>query len=99
MPARVGEVKESLYDLVSLDLVINMGPRPASRGNTITYAYRFTEQGYLLAWIIKSFAPENREKANDKIYSIFESNFKVNPSAYDIFASKLFKKIQRPWII
>ena len=92
--ARVGDVKESLDDLVSLALVENMGPRPASRGNTITHAYRFTEQGYILAWIIKSFAPENREKANDKIYSIFESNFKVNPSAYDIFASKLFKKFK-----
>ena len=60
-----------------------MGPRRASSGNTITYTYRFTEQGYPLAWIIKSFGLENRE-----------SNFKVNPSAYDIFAWKLFKKFK-----
>jgi hypothetical protein len=92
--ARVGEVKESLGDLVSLDLVENMGPRPASRGNTITHSYRFTEQGYLLAWIIKSFGDNDRQKASDKIYSIFQYNFGVNTSSLDIFFYNLFIKFK-----
>lgn len=92
--ARVGDVKESLDDLVSLDLVENMGPRSASRGNTITHSYRFTEQGYLLAWIIKSFDDKNRQKASDKIYSIFQYNFGVNASSLDIFFYNLFIKFK-----
>jgi hypothetical protein len=92
--ARVREVKESLGDLVSLALVEDMGPRPASRGNTITHSYIFTEQGYLLAWIIKSFDYKNRHKASDKIYSIFQYNFGVNTSSLDVFFYNLFIKFK-----
>ena len=90
--ARVGNVTESLDDLVSLALVENMGTRPASRGNTITHKYRFTEFGYLLAWIIKSFGVGSRQKASDKIYSIFQYNFGVNTSSLDIFFYNLYIK-------
>jgi hypothetical protein len=92
--ANVGDVKETLDELVSLDLVENMGTERASRGNTITHKYRFTEFGYILAWIIKIFGNENRQKASNKIYSIFQSNYEVEPSSYDIFVSKLFKKFK-----
>lgn len=92
--ARVGDVTESLNDLVSLALVENTGPGRASRGNTFPDKYRFTEMGYLLAWIIKSFGDNDRQKASDKIYSIFQYNFGVNTSSLDIFFYKLFIKFK-----
>jgi hypothetical protein len=57
-----------------------MGPERASRGDTFPDKYRFTELGYILAWIIKSFGIENRQKASNKIYSIFQSNYEVERS-------------------
>ena len=59
--------------------------------NAIT-SYRFTELGYLLAWIIESFNIKQREIANNQIYKVLQRNSSYNQSSYDVLGSLEYRK-------
>jgi len=59
--------------------------------NAIT-SYRFTELGYLLAWIIESFNIKQREITNNQIYKVLQRNSSYNQSSYDVLGSLEYRK-------
>lgn len=79
-----GKVKRLAY----LDLIEQITENSKSNA---TY-YRFTESGYMLAWIFESFDENKRMAANNQIYRILQRNASYDQSSYDIFGSLEYKK-------
>lgn len=81
--------KNKLNHLVSLKIIRVVGSKKVQKGNATTPLYQYTGLGYLLAWLIESFDPDKRERANNKIYQLVDFTFKVkaskSKSSYDIF--------------
>jgi hypothetical protein len=87
-------VKNRLKDLEVLGLVKQHGETKQQKGTGETPVYGFTRYGYVLAWIIESFDPKSRDKANNEIYKWLEIIYKVNqysPSTI-VFCALFFKK-------
>jgi hypothetical protein len=86
-------VKSRLKDLEVLGLV-KQGKTKQQKGTGQIPVYACTRYGYVLAWIIESFDPKSRDKANNEIYNWFEIIFRVDeysPSVI-IFYAHFFKK-------
>jgi hypothetical protein len=90
-------VKNRLKDLEVLDLVKQHGETKQQKGTGETPVYAYTRYGYVLAWIIESFDPKSRDKANNEIYKWFEIIYKVNrhsPSTI-IFCALFLRNVRR----
>jgi hypothetical protein len=87
-------VKNRLKDLEILGLVKQHGETKQQKGTGETPVYAYTRYGYVLAWIIESFSPECRDKANNEIYNWFEIIFRVDEysPSFTIFYANFFKR-------
>ncbi|MFZ0328285.1 MAG: hypothetical protein WBP64_04940 [Nitrososphaeraceae archaeon] len=94
--AKLDGVEGKLKELTYLDLVEQ--EQEFRKGKIITI-YRFTESGYLLAWIIESFEEKTREIANNQIYRILQRNASYDQSSFDLFGSLELKKYNERGII
>lgn len=94
--AKLDGVEGKLKELAYLELVEQ--EEGFRRGKAIT-VYKFTESGYLLAWIIESFEEKIREKANNQIYRILRRNTSYNQSSFDLLGSLELKKYNERGII
>jgi hypothetical protein len=93
--SRQDRIKEIIEKFIELQLIERREQAKARRGDTITTYYYFTLLGYMLAWIVQSFVPENHDISEQKIYNIMDYQFKYNdPTSRDIFYSTLFKKFK-----
>jgi hypothetical protein len=79
-----GKVKRLAY----LDLIEEITENSKSNA---TY-YRFTDLGYLLAWIFESFDENKRKAANNQIYRVLQHNASHDQSSYNVFGMLEYKK-------
>ncbi|MGB6531085.1 MAG: hypothetical protein WBF33_23505 [Candidatus Nitrosopolaris sp.] len=86
-------VKDRLKELEQLGL-IKHGKTKQQKGAAEIPVFAFSQYGYVVAWIIESFSPDYRDKANNEIYNWFEIIFRVDeysPSVI-IFYAHFFKR-------
>jgi hypothetical protein len=88
--AKFDGIETKVKKLAYLDIIEEI--RELSDASKEARYYRFTELGYMVAWIVESFDESKREIANNQIYKTIPLNAKENPSSSDIFYSLLFKK-------
>jgi len=88
--AKFDGIETKVKKLAYLDLIEEI-KQYLDGSKEVTY-YKFTESGYMLAWIIESFDESKKENANNQIYKTLQRNANANPSSYDIFGSIEFKK-------
>ena len=85
--------KDRLNDLIQLNLVEISGSEKQEKGNAYVNIYDYTFFGHLLAWLIESFNPQKREKANEEIYNLFSSFYNQYQTwSQYAFSSALYKK-------
>src|SRR6185437_13445734 len=86
-------VKNKLGNLEKLRLIRKIGTRPQRKGKGEVDVYKYTDLGWLIAWIIASFDSAMAEEANARIYQIIETinNNNKAPST-DIFIAAFLKK-------
>ena len=84
--SRIERIRNMINDLVSLTLI-----QEDNEANATSY-FKYTDSGYLIAWVIQSFDSSKREYALYKIYRIHQVNFENRPSSADIFSLSLEKK-------
>ena len=87
-------VKRKLNNLEELGLIQNIGTRKQRKGSGSVPVYKYTDFGYLLAWIIQSFDSSMSEEANAQIYRIIETILKIDKDApsLDIFILSFLRK-------
>ena len=85
----VGKVE----DLVKLWLMVQSGTAKELKGNGTVPIFQFTPVGHALAWIIESTG-DKREFAIEKLYELFQDNFKDDASCNDTFNSIYYRKIR-----
>ena len=86
--------KDKLDDLINLDLIEISGYTKQEKGTGQVRLYNYTNNGYLLAWIIESFDEKKELITNTKIYDVLNSIFNIGESSAspDIFFYSFFKK-------
>jgi hypothetical protein len=84
--SRIERIRNMIKDLVSLTLI-----QEDNEANATSY-FKYTDSGYLIAWVIQSFDSSKREYALYKIYRIHQVSFENKPSSADIFSLSLEKK-------
>ena len=92
--ARKDRIKAKLYDLISLNLIEISGTTKASTTDANINLYRYTEDGCLIAWLIQSMNPKERENADNQIFKILCSKFEKNGSSDSLFFVVLFKMLK-----
>jgi hypothetical protein len=88
--AKFDGVQSKVKMLSYLELIDEV--REHIEGSKADTNYRFTELGYLLAWIIESFDIKRRGMANTQIYRILQYNASYDQSSFDLFESLKLKK-------
>ena len=88
--AKFDGVEGKVNRLAYLDLIEQITENSKSNA---TY-YRFTESGYLLAWIFESLDENKRKAANNQIYRVLQRNANNDQSSYDIFDSLKYRKYE-----
>jgi hypothetical protein len=85
--------KDRLNDLISLGLIEIIGTVKQKKGIGNVCLYKYTDFGQVLAWIIESIDPSKRELANQGVYEVIDSIFKIRElsSSSNIFFSVFFK--------
>jgi hypothetical protein len=99
IPTRIEHTQEStknsLNDLIKLDLINIIAERKITKGTGYTPLYAFTWYGKLLAWINESFDIAKREKTDKEIYNLFAHNATHFHTSLYILGSALHKKYIR----
>jgi hypothetical protein len=87
-------IKAKIEDLIHLDLLRIEETAKATKVNTDIPLYAHTRGGYLISWILEWRNLTQREKANNEIYNIIDSTFKIEEgsSSITIFYSYFFRK-------
>jgi hypothetical protein len=87
-------MKDKLNDLINVGLIDVVGSTKVQKGNATTPLCQYNGLAYLLAWLIESFDPNKRERANNEIFNLLDANFKTlaSPSSYNKFNAALYKK-------
>jgi hypothetical protein len=88
----LNNIKGKLDDLVSLGMMVQSGTAKAAKGTGQVALYKYTDFGYLIAWLIEGNNPVKKERANDEIYKLFTLPFQNDTSPSAIFSSIFFKK-------
>jgi hypothetical protein len=86
-------VKNRLKDLEQLGLVNHRNIKQ-QKGTAEIPVYAYSRSGYVLAWFIESFDPNNKDNANEQIYNWFKIIYRVNEysASIVIFYARFFKK-------
>jgi len=84
--------KDRLNDLISLNLITEIGTTKVSKGNATTPLYKFTYYGTLLARLIESFDPKRQVEVDNEIYNLLNAASKQYHTSLYIFGSALHKK-------
>ncbi len=84
--------KNSLHDLITLNLIGTIGERKIAKGTGYTPLYAFTWYGKLHAWIIESFDLAKQEKAGKEIYNLFAHHATHFHTSQYALGSALYKK-------
>jgi hypothetical protein len=90
---RTDRVEGRIEDLVKLGLIVQTGTAKELKGNGTVPIFQFTTVGHAIAWIIESTG-NKREFAIEKLYELFQDNFKDDASCNDKFNSIYYKKVK-----
>ncbi|MGC1932632.1 MAG: hypothetical protein WA667_26970 [Candidatus Nitrosopolaris sp.] len=90
---RTDRVEGKVEDLVKLGLIVQSGTAKELKGNGTVPIFQFTPMGHAIAWIIESTG-DKREFAIEKLYELFQDNFKNDSSCNDMFNSIYYRKIR-----
>jgi hypothetical protein len=87
-------IRAKIKDLIHLNLLRIEETAKATKVDNYVPLYAHTKGGYLISWILEWRNPAHREKANNEIYNIVDSSFKIeeDSSSYTIFYSHFFIK-------
>jgi hypothetical protein len=91
--ARQERVASKVEDLAKLGLISQIRTAKQTKGTGIVRIFQFTPVGHAIAWIIESTG-DKRELAIEKLYELFQDNFKDEPSCNDMFNSIYYRKIK-----
>ena len=80
-------------DFVNLGLIAQIGTAKQSKGTGTVPIFQFTPVGHAIAWILES-SGDKREVAINKLYELFQDNFKDDSSCNDMFNSIYYRKIK-----
>jgi hypothetical protein len=89
---RIPRIKSKVEDLVKLGLIAQVGTVKESKGTGIIPIFQFTIVGQVIAWIVETMNIGKRESAINRLYELFQNNFKDNPSCTDMFNSIYYRK-------
>ena len=95
-------IKSPIYDLHDLDLIRREKVERIIGTTDIFSIYRYTVIGYVIALLIELTEPGKRESASQKLYNVFDSQFRAqlrtDTSSYTKFYYLLFKKYMQKGI-
>jgi hypothetical protein len=91
---RTSRILGKVEDLAKLGLIARTGTAKQTKGTGIVPIFQFTPVGHVIAWILESMNMSKRELAIDRLYELFQDNFKDEPSCNDMFNSIYYRKIK-----
>jgi hypothetical protein len=89
---RTDRVRGKIEDLAKLGAVAQVCTTKESKGSGTVPIFQFTIVGHVIAWIIESTNIERRENAINQLYTLFQENFRNNPSCTDKFNLIYYQK-------
>jgi hypothetical protein len=81
-------------DLAKLGLIEQIGTAKQTKGTGPVPIFQFTPVGHVIAWILESMNTSKRELAINRLYELFQDNFKDDSSCNDMFNSIYYRKIK-----
>jgi hypothetical protein len=90
---RTSRILGKVEDLAKLGLIAQTGTAKQTKGTGIVSIFQFTHVGHAIAWILESTG-DKREFAINKLYELFQDNFKDDSSCNDMFNSIYYRKIK-----
>ena len=80
--------------MMKLGLVMQVGTAKQTKGTGVVDIFQFTELGRVMAWVVENINPDRRKYAEDKVYELFQSHYKREPSSsIDMFCSIAYYKL------
>jgi hypothetical protein len=90
---RTDTIMAKVEVLANLGLMAQIGIATQTKGTGTVPIFQFTPVGHAIAWIIESTG-DKRESAIEKLYELFQDNFKDDASCNDMFNSIYYRKIR-----
>jgi len=91
---RTSTILGKVQDLAKLGLIEQIGTAKQTKGTGTVRIFQFTPVGHVIAWILESMNMSKRELAINRLYELFQDNFKDEPSCNDMFNSIYYRKIK-----
>ena len=85
-------IKSTIDDLHDLDLIKRQKVEKINGTSDTFSIYNYTFIGYVIALLVELTEPGKRQRASQKLYNVFDSQFRISTSSYAKFYSLLLKK-------
>lgn len=85
-------IHNKLEELIYLDLIRIKGVDKAQKVNTKIKTYEYTKGGQLLSWLIKGLDPKQPQDANNEIYELLTTIFKIREDSSSISIFRFLTK-------